>query len=185
MSKSPGTGVLSGLPLLLARGRDALSGLAARVFKKREIHTEIYIAADPGLIWSIITDLEKYREWNPFILRSRGKAQVGQRLECRPRLPGSRRVHRFRPVVTRCVPPEVFAWKGHAILPGLADGEHIFELFRAGEGVRLVHRQNFWGLAVPLVWKAIAPKTAAGFELMNRALKERAEKKGTTACPNT
>lgn len=144
--------------------------------KIREIRTEIDISADPELVWSILTDLEKYREWNPFVVRSKGIARLGERIECHPRLPGSKRVHSFKPVVTMCDPPKVFAWRGHTLFPWLADGEHIFEIFPEGGAVRLVHRQNFSGLAIPLIWRFMAEKTRQGFILMNLALKERAEK---------
>ncbi|MBF0452369.1 MAG: SRPBCC domain-containing protein [Candidatus Magnetomorum sp.] len=146
--------------------------------RKREVFTEISILADPIVIWEILTNLENYSQWNPFVVLSRGKAEVGARLECRPRMPGSKRILKFHPVVTRVVPQKEFAWHGHTLFHGLADGEHIFEFFPEEDGsIRLVHRQEFWGLAIPVVWRAIASKTEQGFDLMNRALKEKAEQR--------
>lgn len=155
---------------------EAMDRISEKNTKKHEVFTEIFISAEPSIIWEVLTDLEKYSLWNPFIVRSKGVAKVGEVLECHPRLPGSKSVHTFRPVVTRSEPPKEFAWKGHTFFPGFADGEHIFELIPQNGGVRLIHRQDFWGFAMPVLYRFMAGKTAAGFDLMNRALKERAEK---------
>jgi hypothetical protein len=142
----------------------------------REIRTEIVIRAGAGTVWSILLDFPAYPEWNPFVTRIRGKPVVGERLECRPRLPGSRRALRFRPTVTHLTPERVFAWKGHTLLPGLADGEHFLELEPLGrDRVRLVHRQEYWGVLMPLFWVLFAARARQGFRLMNEALKARAE----------
>jgi len=155
----------------------------------REIHTEIEIRASAGTVWRMLLDFESYPDWNPFITRITGEPEAGARLECRPRLPGSRRPVVFRPRVSRLEPEQTFAWKGHFLLPGLADGEHFFELFplaASGEadgagspgerqGVRLVHRQEYRGPLMPILWPFFHGKTRLGFEQMNEALKARAE----------
>lgn len=44
------------------------------------------------------------------------------------------------------------------------------------KGVRLVHRQIFKGLLVPILWPLMGAKTRSGFIRMNEALKEQSEK---------
>jgi hypothetical protein len=39
----------------------------------------------------------------------------------------------------------------------------------------LVHREEFRGILVPLLWGSLEVKTKKGFEAMNLALKQRAE----------
>jgi len=158
----------------------------------REIHTEIRIHARPRTVWDMLLDFDAYPAWNPFITRITGTAHAGARLECRPRLPGSRKPIVFRPRISRLVPEQTFAWTGHFLLPGLADGEHFFELFSldsqreagaagaAGDpgqprGVRLVHRQEYRGPLVPVLWPFFHRKARLGFQQMNEALKTRAE----------
>ncbi len=34
------------------------------------LHTEIDIEAPPETVWRILTDLERYGEWNPFVVSS-------------------------------------------------------------------------------------------------------------------
>lgn len=144
----------------------------------REVYTEIRINAPLERVWNMVTDLEAYKTWNPFITESRGKAALGERLTCRPRV-GKNRIATFHPVVTRLEPEKVFAWTGHVLLPGLADGIHIFEMKLQGMGdVLLVHRQEFSGLLIPFLWKRIERTAKRGFIQMNEALKKRAEQGG-------
>ncbi len=79
------------------------------------------------------------------------------------------------------MPKKTFAWTGHVLFPGLADGEHFFEISpREGGGVLLVHRQEYWGLLIPLLWPFFHDRTRQGFERMNEALKKRAEDREAT-----
>ncbi len=148
----------------------------------RQIFTEINIDATAAEVWAVLTDLAQYSSWNPFVVRAAGRVAVGETLECHPRLPGSRRTLSFRPVVTKVVEDRLFVWQGHALLSSLAGGEHIFEIEKLDESsVRLVHRQNFWGLIVPVFWPLVAKRTEKGFNMFNEALKERVEKRAAAA----
>ena len=70
---------------------------------------------------------------------------------------------------------EVLEWWGHLGVRGLFDGRHRFELHAAGRGTRLVQSEIFTGVLVPLVARSLDRGTAAGFALMNSALKAHAE----------
>jgi hypothetical protein len=61
------------------------------------------------------------------------------------------------------------------MLPGIFDGEHVFTITGNDKGSLLVQKEIFKGLLVPLVWSSMEENTKEGFELMNRALKTRAE----------
>ena len=82
----------------------------------------------------------------------------------------------FKPVVIKVIPEVEFRWLGRFLLPGLFDGEHIFELIPIAEQkTRLVHREKFSGLLVPFFWKSLDSGTRAGFKEMNNTLKNLAE----------
>ncbi|MBU1172576.1 MAG: SRPBCC domain-containing protein [Proteobacteria bacterium] len=144
----------------------------------REVYTEIRIQAPLSKVWSIVTDLEMYRDWNPFIVESHGTASLGEQLTCRPRV-SKNRIATFHPKVTQLVPEQVFAWTGHVLMPGLADGVHIFE-FKSPDPdqVLMIHRQEYSGILVPFLWKRIEKVATRGFTLMNEAVKKRAEESG-------
>ena len=82
----------------------------------------------------------------------------------------------FTPTVTRVEPERAFRWLGRLLLPGIFDGEHIYEITPLEENrVRFVQRENFRGILVSLFWKNLDTQTRQGFEAMNAALKQRAE----------
>ena len=62
------------------------------------------------------------------------------------------------------------------VLRGLLDGRHRFELRATPTGTTFVQHETFTGVLLPFFAKGLERSTPAGFELMNQALKERAEK---------
>jgi len=141
----------------------------------KQIYTEIEINSDPLKIWEILTEFEKYSDWNPFIISIEGTLKVGNKLKVSIRPPDSEPMT-FKPFVKKVVPGKQFSWRGNLIIPGLFEGEHIFELKKQGKGqTLLIHRENFNGLLVSMLWKKLQPKTQEGFQLMNQKIKERAE----------
>ena len=140
----------------------------------RTIHTEIGIKRPASAVWTILTDIERWPEWNPFACAS-GRLAVGERLEVEIRPPGQEPM-RFRPTIVKLDPGVELRWLGHLGFPGIFDGEHGFHIEPAGpESCRFSHFESFRGvLAVPILWLA-GDVTRRGFQAMNVALKERAE----------
>lgn len=142
----------------------------------REVCTDILIDASPERVWTVLVNLERFSDWNPFIPYAQGVIEKDARLEVRITPPGSRAMA-FQPTVTRLVPERELHWLGHLWIPKLFDGEHIFELHPEGEaGTRFVQRERFSGLLVPLIWNQVKGPTRSGFVTMNEALKARAER---------
>ena len=141
----------------------------------RELRTEIEVGAAPERVWAVLADFDSYPEWNPFITSIVGEARQGARLTARFEPPDGRGMT-FKPTVLRAEPSEELRWLGRLLLPRLFDGEHIFELHGTADGgTRFVQREEFrWLLVAPML-RWVGASTRRGFELMNRALKERAE----------
>ena len=140
----------------------------------KTLFSEILVAAPPERVWEVLVDLARYPEWNPFLVSASGQVREGERLEIRFQPPGGRALT-MRPTVTRARPAEALEWLGRLAVPGLFDGRHIFELHRAPGGTRLVQREEFRGLLVPLLARSLDRHTARGFVAMNEALKARVE----------
>ena len=142
---------------------------------RHQIHTEITIEAAPEEVWSVLTDLDRYQEWNPFLVSAEGDVAVGQRLVNRLQPPGGR-AQTFRPTITVVEPNRAFEWLGRLGLPGIFDGRHRFDLEPTDDGgTRLVHQEHFRGLLVPFMRRMLDGSTREGFELMNEALKSTVE----------
>lgn len=140
----------------------------------RTIETTIDIDAPAAAVWAALTDLDRYAEWNPFVLRASGEVAVGARLTVSIQPVGGRAMT-FRPTVTAADPGRRFAWLGRLWgVPGLFDGAHRFELEARGDGTRLTHAEDFRGALVPLLAGSLETGSRAGFEAMNTALARRA-----------
>jgi hypothetical protein len=139
---------------------------------RHELHTEIDIPAAPEEVWSHLTDLAAYAEWNPFIVSAAGSAVVGGRLALRMEPPGGRPVT-MRPTVTAADQGGAFEWLGHLGVPGVFDGRHRFELEPTDSGTRLTQREEFTGLLVRPFRRSLDTTTRAGFDAMNDALRRR------------
>ena len=141
----------------------------------KELRSEIEIEAPAERVWQVLTDFAAYPEWNPFIRRVNGQPEVEEQLVVRMKPTGTRGMT-FRPTVMKAEPNRQLRWLGHLLVPGLFDGEHIFEIEELGrERVLFIQREVFKGLLVPLLARSLDRDTQRGFEEMNRALRERAE----------
>ena len=141
----------------------------------KELDTNIEIDAPANTVWEALTDFDRYSQWNPFIRSIRGEAKQGEQLEVFIQPPGGSGMT-FRPVILDLQPGRELRWIGRLLLPGIFDGEHQFQLEALGENrTRLIHREVFSGLLVPLLWRDLDTKTRQGFEEMNHALKRLVE----------
>ena len=140
----------------------------------RKIETAIGIDRPAAVVWSILLDIDRWAEWNPFAKAS-GRLAVGETLEVEIRPPGKSPMT-LRPTIVKLDPGVELRWLGHLGVPGLFDGEHGFRIEPDGDGrCRLRHFESFSGvLAAPVLW-LVGDATRRGFEAMNLALKARAE----------
>ena len=139
------------------------------------LETEIDINAPREKVWNILVNFENYPQWNPFIKSIRGDLKVRKRLEVLIQLPDSK-TFRVTPKVTSYKQFHRFSWLGSVFIYGLFDGHHIFELKENGDhGIKFIHKEEFSGILVPLMWGQLKTKTREGFKLMNQSIKELAE----------
>lgn len=77
--------------------------------------------------------------------------------------------------VLRADAPTELRWKGRLLIPGPFDGEHSFHLQALdSRRTKFAQKEVFSGILVPLFGSRLSA-TRRGFELMNQALKARAE----------
>ena len=141
-----------------------------------ELRTEIEIHASPEVVWNLLTDTNRFPEWNPFIRRLSGELTVGNRLAVFLQPSGSRGME-FKPRVLKVEPNRELRWLGNLWFPGLFDGEHSFQIEPLAAKSVLFHQQEtFTGILIPLLMRTLETDTRRGFNEMNQKLKELAER---------
>ncbi|MBE8517320.1 SRPBCC domain-containing protein [Amycolatopsis sp. H6(2020)] len=136
------------------------------------LSASIEIDATPDEVWSVLTDLDAYPEWNPFIVSSSGTVQVGATLTNTMRDATGETT--FTPTVLTVTPGRELRWLGKIGPGAVFDGEHSFviEPVQAGR-VRLVQSERFSGVLVPFFRGQLHDTTLPQFRTMNEALAQR------------
>jgi hypothetical protein len=144
----------------------------------RSIHTEREIDAPPERVWTALTDLGAYEEWNPSVTAAAGTVAVGATVDLRVQ-PTHGRERSLTATVTDVEPGRRLEWVGTVGGPWLFEGRHTFELLPLDGGrTRFVNRERVSGLTAPLVVRSDAHEA---YEAMNRALADRVEDSGRDA----
>lgn len=132
-----------------------------------------WIDAPPRAVWAVLTDLDRYPEWNPLFSQAAGDLAVGRRVTLRSTRDDGRSTT-IRPRVTVVTPETELRWTGY--LPGsiLVTGEHSFTLKPGNGGTLIMQRGTFRGFMVRFSGRAL-DRAEAGFQSLNGALKARVE----------
>jgi hypothetical protein len=153
------------------RGPIFVMAIIKRRGKMKEIRTEIDIQASPEKVWQVLTALDKYPEWNPFLHHASGRAEPGGKVDVTFKY-GSKDMTLHCGVI-KYEPNHEISWRYHVGLPFLYQGEHIFTIETSGnDKVHFIDREVFTGLLVSFM---VNEKDNAGFKSMDQALKTRAE----------
>jgi len=154
---------------LLAITATILGLATSALLTKNEVTAEIILDAQPNQVWQILTDGENFSKWNPFVTNMQGVIQKGEKIviTMEPK-PGKKMV--FKPKVLEAVPNEELRWIGRVGVPGIFDGEHYFILEPYDGKTRLVHGEQFSGIAL---WFMDTNQFSKNFKAMNIALSQR------------
>lgn len=141
----------------------------------REIRTEIEIAAPLTKVWSILTDFDNWKEWNPICDQASGVVSPGSKLSMTMSCGDGKEGNKYSPVVTNVEEPKSFRWRATMMAGFLFTNDKIFELEETGSGTRLVHIEAFSGILVPLFWGKMEKNIVPMLESVNDALKIKTE----------
>lgn len=133
------------------------------------LQASVQIHGTPQQVWAVLTDTADYPDWNPFIVSSSGRIQVGATL--------ANRMHdatgdtTFTPTVLVVEPGHELRWIGKVGPGGIFDGEHTFTIQQIRPGLVLfTQREDFTGAAVPFYEHWLHTDTLPMFRAMNAAL---------------
>lgn len=139
------------------------------------IHNEIGIGAPAPIVWEIVSDLEGWARWNPF-MQARGKLAGGEKLLVIMAAPGGKKVS-IEPRVVMVDDGREFRWKGRTF-GGLFRAEHGFRVTAEDVGrCRFEQFEMFSGLLAGAILSRQGKAIETGFQAMNRMLKREAEKR--------
>ena len=131
------------------------------------------IKAPPEVVWSVITDFERYKEWNPFVVDCDAKLKPGAPISMRVRL-GPREISQVE-TVSSVVEHKLFEYRMRPIKPFLHScRQHHVESDGIGGTIYRSHFElNGWlsGLTALSIGKHLR----YGFESMTDAVQQRAE----------
>lgn len=142
------------------------------------IDTSIEIDAPAARVWEVLTTFSAYDEWNPTITRMRAGLAAGADVSFLIRIDG-----RKLPIQARMLnvePGREIRWKGPRsdLLGALVAGEHFLRVEPSSEGrSTFIHGERFTGALVKYVWGLTEPRILAAYDVMNRAVKARAEQR--------
>ena len=138
------------------------------------IDHEFEIAAPAETVWQVITDLDRYGEWNPFVVAAESTLQPGDEIRMRVKLigPPQKQVE----VMTAYSEGEGFAYRMKPFpLGALASARH-HHIESVGEG-RSLYRSHFElrGWLAPVVRGLLGSPLQRGFDGMAEGIRRRAE----------
>lgn len=140
----------------------------------KENRNEVIIDASAEQVWDVLTDLEKYSEWNPLLYRGKGEVKLGETVVVDAKT-ATKDVN-FVCEVINVDPFKEFAWKFHVIHPFLFRGVHTFQIEpMSGKLVKFIDRESFKGLLLPTQSKDLTTAGLNAMVEMGAALKKRVE----------
>jgi hypothetical protein len=144
------------------------------------IHTEHDLNASPEAVWKVITDFERFPDWNPLHRRIEleGPFEPGTTIGISLQMDSFKSKHKAKLVVVDEGRRE-FGWVAQAgLVPGLVVVRRTFRVdARDGGGSRLVQDEVDSGLAVPLLFAGglFERKIRRGYDRLVDAIERRAE----------
>jgi len=142
----------------------------------REISTDIEIAAPIEDVWSVLTNIDDWANWSPIINGSSGTAALGSTLSITMMSnEEGKDGPKYGPTITIFDEPKSFRWRTKVMGGLMMTNDKAFELEATKTGTRLVHKELFSGLMVPMFWSKVEQSVPGMLNSMNEALKAKVE----------
>ena len=139
------------------------------------IEHDLEIAASAERVWQVIVELDRYPEWNPFVVACRSSLVVGEPIDMRVRVlpwfaqPQRETILEHQPGRRLC-----YGVPGDAL--GALASRRCHEVSALGPArARYVSRFALSGWLMPVVRGLLGARLRAGFTAMSEAIQRRAE----------
>lgn len=71
------------MPIFSSQALLAASMSVSALLGSKSVHTEVIILSTPEKVWQVLTDIERYSEWNPAITLVEGELKEGNKVTYR------------------------------------------------------------------------------------------------------
>lgn len=142
----------------------------------QEIKTEVEIAAPPEKVWAVLTDFNRWTDWNTTVTKASGESAMGSQLNITMSDENGKDSNAYSPVITKLEAPKLLRWRAKMLAEFLFTNEKLVELEATATGTRLIHRELFSGLMVKLFWSKMESGVPPILNKMNADLKKVVEK---------
>lgn len=71
------------MPIFSSQALLAASMSVSELLGSKSVHTEVIIPSAPEKVWQVLTDIERYHEWNPVITLVNGELEEGNKVTYR------------------------------------------------------------------------------------------------------
>lgn len=130
----------------------------------RETTVSASIAADPAIVWALLTHAADYPRWNSTVTSIKGEIKAGATIELKSTLDEKRT---FKLKVKEFVPEKHLVW-------GDAMGNRVYSLERSGSGTQFSMTERIGGPLFPL-FAGMIPSFDESFDKFTADLKKEAE----------
>ena len=137
--------------------------------------TTFPISASSEVVWRVLTDFERYSEWNPSLPSIAGELREGSTVSLTLGMPG-RPSPKVKARLTEVVPLQRLCWHGNAGADWLFAGDRQFAIETGDDGaVHFTHIEDVHGALFPLFRAVMGGAIQRSHDAFNAALKHRAE----------
>ncbi len=145
-----------------------------------EINHNIEIDAPASAVWAVITDFDRYSQWNPFVVSARSSLKPGEPIDMKVKLLGP--VQRQVEIILDVQEGQGFSYCMKPFPLGALSSVRSHRISDLGNG-RCQYSSHFElkGWMMPLIRGLMRGALQRGFDGMSTAIKQRAENLATRA----
>ena len=137
--------------------------------------TTFPVAASAETVWTVLTDFERYPEWNPSVPSISGELRAGATVSLTLGMPG-RPSPKVKAELGDVTPGRRLTWHGNAGADWLFAGDREFLIDpQADDSVLVTHVEKISGVLFPLFRAVMGSAIQRHHDGFNASLKARAE----------
>ncbi|MEH6549357.1 MAG: SRPBCC domain-containing protein [Pseudomonadales bacterium] len=166
---------------MVMRSRSILLAIISLVFVSMfvvdsswEVEHRIEISARKSTIWTLLSELENYSQWNRYSPSVEGELAVGEVVWVEAHLDNE--IQRVQNIVLTVEPEQELCWQSADWYGSMARGTRCRNLYPQGQGTTLlVHHEIMEGPLAWLIELIYRERIERGIKLVDESLAQRAE----------